>query len=54
MINGVRIRCSTVELSPTRSPQKWVQRRALDLLPDGCEEVVVPFNGFEVPQSDQV
>jgi hypothetical protein len=27
--------CSTVELSPARSPQKGVQRRALALLPDG-------------------
>jgi hypothetical protein len=34
-IDGVRVRCSTVELSPARSPQKGVQRRALALLPDG-------------------
>src|ERR1700732_1157025 len=33
--DGVRVRCSTVELSPTRSPQRGVQRRALALLPDG-------------------
>jgi hypothetical protein len=42
MINGVRVRCSTVELSPTHSPQKWDQRRALDLLPDGtCLKSIV-------------
>jgi site-specific DNA recombinase len=28
-INGVRVRCSTVELSPTRSPQKALKRRTV-------------------------
>ena len=34
-IDGVRVRCSTVELSPTRSPQKALKRMTL-----ACRSVV--------------
>jgi hypothetical protein len=54
MINGVRVRCSTVELSPTRSPQKWDQRRALDLLSDGTclKSIVKQLGDYSIAAHD--